>query len=398
MGCVLGGLLRLPVGVEVELVEREADGSFSVHARTAAGVVVCCPACAAPSARVKEVAGQTVARLAVVPVRVTWHKHRFWCDNDVCGQRVFTESGALAARGGTTVSAAAKDTAGHLVGDWLVPVDLAARAAGIAWHTAHDGFVGLAEAAGIEATAPAGPALADDVPATEGDGLAGEHPGPDPGPGLTRRSVHGPLPAVRALGIDDHRRGRPRYHRDPVTGRWVEDADRWQTGFYDSTAGHGLLGAVEGRTASQTAAWILAQPAPWWAGIDAVTIDMSTIYKSAARQALPHAMIAVDPFHVAQLANKAVGDVRRRITDQLRHRRGRATDPEYTIKDLLLRGPATLTDRGREKILTTLADLGGEEAFAIGAAWRAKNLLLDLLALSPARTGLATTRTDLNRA
>jgi len=72
--------------------------------------------------------------------------------------------------------------------------------------------------------------------------------------------------------------------------------------------------------------------------------------------------------------------------------------PEYTIKDLLLRGPATLTDRGREKILTTLAALGGDEAFAIGAALRAKNLLLDLLALSPARTGLATARTGITRA
>ncbi|MCL9759014.1 transposase [Frankia sp. AiPa1] len=125
---------------------------------------------------------------------------------------------------------------------------------------------------------------------------------------------------------------------------------------------------------------------------------MSTIYKSAARQALPAELLAVDPFHVAQLANKAVGDVRRRTTHEPRHRRGRASDPEYTIKGLLPGGPATLTDRGREKILTTLADLGGDEAFAIGAAWRAKNLPLDLLALSPARTGHATTRTDLNRA
>ncbi|MEX5638164.1 transposase, partial [Parafrankia sp. FMc2] len=123
-----------------------------------------------------------------------------------------------------------------------------------------------------------------------------------------------------------------------------------------------------------------------------------TTYQAAARVALPDAMIAVDPFHVAQLANRTVGDVRRRATHRLRRRRGRATDPEYQIKGLLLRGPATLTPTGRDRILTTLADLGGLACFEIGAAWRAKNLLLDLLALSPTRTGRATTRTDLNRA
>ncbi|WP_250280033.1 hypothetical protein [Frankia sp. Cppng1_Ct_nod] len=296
MGCVLGGLLRLPAGLEVELVEREADGSFCVHARTAPGVVVCCPRCEAPSGRVKEPAGQTVAHLAVVPVAVTWHKHRFWCDNDACDQVVFTEGGPLAARGGT-VSLSAKDTMGHLIGDWLVPVDVVTRAAGIGWHTAHGGFIALAASEGTVVTVPAaqagpGEATTDDDAGDDdrsgveagvgevGESAAGREGSFAGGRGTTpeRRSVTGPLPPVRVLGMDDHRRGRPRYHRDPVSGRWVEDADRWQTGFYDSRGGHGLLGAVEGRTAVGAAAWILAQPAPWRAAIEAVTIDMSTIY------------------------------------------------------------------------------------------------------------------------
>ncbi|OHV43426.1 hypothetical protein CC117_32675 [Parafrankia colletiae] len=132
----------------------------------------------------------------------------------------------------------------------------------------------------------------------------------------------------------------------------------------------------------------------------ATAIDMSTAYKAVARAALPHARLAVDPFHTAQLGNKAVSDVRRRVSHQLRHRRRRATDPEYTIKDLLLWGPGTLSDRGRRCILQTLTileDLDGDTAHALRTAWNAKNLLLELLALSPARTGLATTRTDIDR-
>ncbi|MCK9878114.1 transposase [Frankia sp. Ag45/Mut15] len=249
-----------------------------------------------------------------------------------------------------------------------VEVELVERAAGVSWHTAHRGFVAVAEEAGIVVTAPAAGTGPDGPVAdqeTTADGEAGR----------PVRSVSGPLPGVEVLGIDDHRRGRPRYQRDPLSGGWVADADRWQTGLFDSAGGHGLLGAVEGSTAAATVGWIEARPAAWRAGIRAVTIDMSTVYKAAARDALPHAMIAVDPFHVAQLANKAVGDVRRRVTHQLRDRRGRATDPEYTIRNLLVRGPGALSGNGR-----------------------AKNHLLDLLALSPTRTGRATTRTDVDRA
>lgn len=42
-GCALGGLLGLPAGVEVDLVERAADGSYTVHVVTAPEAGVCCP-------------------------------------------------------------------------------------------------------------------------------------------------------------------------------------------------------------------------------------------------------------------------------------------------------------------------------------------------------------------
>ncbi|WP_462188364.1 MULTISPECIES: hypothetical protein [unclassified Frankia] len=51
--------------------------------------------------------------------------------------------------------------------------------------------------------------------------------------------------------------------------------------------------------------------------------------------------------------------------------------PSTRSKDFSSGAPRTLTPAGRNRILTTLATLGGEAAFEIDAAWRAKNLLLE---------------------
>jgi hypothetical protein len=117
-----------------------------------------------------------------------------------------------------------------------------------------------------------------------------------------------------------------------------------------------------------------AQAPAWRAGITHVTIDMFTVYKSmvATGGLLPNTALTVAAFHVIQLARKMVGDVRRRVTFEHYRRRGRATDPEYTIKNLLVRGKERLSKRARDKLLCALADLG-EHGRQIGAAWRAKN-------------------------
>jgi transposase len=111
---------------------------------------------------------------------------------------------------------------------------------------------------------------------------------------------------------------------------------------------------------------------------------------------LPNASLIVDAFHVIQLANTMIGDVRHRVTFEHHRRRGRATDPEYTIKNLLVRGAEKLSHRARHKLLCTLAGLGGGPQ--VGTAWRAKELLRAAIALSPNRTGVATTGHQIRRA
>ena len=125
----------------------------------------------------------------------------------------------------------------------------------------------------------------------------------------------------------------------------MSDADRWQTVFVGSAGGHGLLGQVEGRAKAGVTAWLAAADPAWRAAVRYVSIDMSSVFRSAALSGLlPNARLVVDVFHATQLANKMVDDVRRRLTYQRYGRRGRSGDPEHDLKNPLRRGQAASTD------------------------------------------------------
>jgi transposase len=64
--------------------------------------------------------------------------------------------------------------------------------------------------------------------------------------------------------------------------------------------------------------------------------------KAAVRESLPHARLVVDRFHVAQLANNALTEVRRRVTLQARGRRGRKGNREWELRNRLTRSAARM--------------------------------------------------------
>ena len=64
-------------------------------------------------------------------------------------------------------------------------------------------------------------------------------------------------------------------------------------------------------------------------------MDGFTGFKSAAAEELPGATTVMDPFHVVHLAGNALDECRRRIQQELHHRRGRATDPLYKARRML---------------------------------------------------------------
>ena len=77
------------------------------------------------------------------------------------------------------------------------------------------------------------------------------------------------------------------------------------------------------------------QPDTWRERIEIVAMDGFTRFKSAAAEELPDARAVMDPFHVVHLTGNALDDCRRRIQQELHHRRGRGTDPLYKARRML---------------------------------------------------------------
>lgn len=327
--------------VVVDRVELDRDGCRVVHVRTAATSQVC-PSCATPSSSVKGWVSTEPRDVACpVPARLVWRKRRWRCQAPACRRSSFTESVAqIPSR--QRVTRRLRDAAGRAVVGGRT-VAQATREMGLSWPVVHASFVEHATA------------------------VLPEQPQP-----------------VAVLGIDETRRGAPRFALDPDTGVLEQIVDRWHTGFVDLTGDQGLLGQVEGRSSSDVGSWLAARTQQWREGVAVVAIDMCSAYRAAVAEHLPDATLVVDHFHVVQLANQMVSAVRRRVSATLRGRRVRKDDPEYGIRRRLLRNREDLTIEKFTDMWNRLIDLGqaGEE---ILAAWIAKEELRALLAL--ARTG-----------
>ena len=361
-------------GLAVTLVERSAAETLLVEVATAAETAAACPMCGVISTRVKEYVCTRPRDLPQGRTRteLVWRKRRWYCHESSCGRKSFTES-TPAVPPGARITTRLREHAGDLVVDGLcATVAAAGRMTGVSWPTAMDAVRAAAERVLDEA--------------------------PDP---------------VQVLGVDEVRRGRPRWRPaepappptpapqppvvpepvvpEPVTPEPVVPqretarartlADRWHVGFTDVGGGQGMLGQVEGRTADDVAYWLAQQTPAWRDRIRYVAIDMCTVFVAAIRRYLPHATIVVDHFHVVKLANDTVAEVRRRIATQLRGRRGRKTDPEYTVRNLLRRNHEDLSDTAFAKLWNTLVDLE-DPGLTILKTWIAKEELRRLLALA----------------
>lgn len=160
---------------------------------------------------------------------VRWHKTRWPCREDYCARSSFTEAITQVPPWARTTMRL-RTQVGAAIGDAGRAVAEVAAAHGVSWPTAHRAFVAHAEA------------------------LLGE---PEP---------------VRVLGIDETRRGKPRWTQCPDTSRWVR-VDPWDTGFVDLDGDQGLLGRREGRTSAAVMDWLSERSPAFRNAIEFVAIE-----------------------------------------------------------------------------------------------------------------------------
>ena len=134
---------------------------------------------------------------------------------------------------------------------------------------------------------------------------------------------------VCVIGVDEH------------VWRHTPDGDKYVTVILDLTpirdrsGPSRLLDMIPGRSKQVFKTWLASRPDTWRERIEIVAMDGFTGFKSAAAEELPDARAVMDPFHVVHLAGDALDECRRRIQQELHHRRGRATDPLYKARRML---------------------------------------------------------------
>lgn len=129
---------------------------------------------------------------------------------------------------------------------------------------------------------------------------------------------------------------------------------------------HQILEILPSRDFTDVAKWVHAQPGSWKGNIRYGALDMSPTYAAVYTVTLPRAKQVVDAFHLVQLANRALDEIRRRVQREQTGHRGRVKDPLFRARRLLLAGEERLSAAAQERLasLLTLGDPGGEVAIA----------------------------------
>ena len=324
-------LFNLP-GYRVLSVVRDGSGHRSVTVETEE-TEAACPSCGVLSSAVHQ---RTLQRIRDVGfdglVTVLWHKKRWRCAESACRRRSFTEhTEQVPPRARLTARLAARVL--EAVTGEVRAVDRVAAEHGLSWPTVARLLAGAYRA------------LAD-----------------------------GPVRLCRALGIDEHRFRSVRWFRGE-DGKW-ERVEPWSVLFTDLDSG-AVLGVVDGRDGKAVRGWLETRPRWWRHRVHVVAIDPSAAFRAALHPLLPKAKVAVDHFHLVKLGNDMVTAVRRRCAWETRDRRGRAVDPAWAHRILLVRGADTLSERGRAKLVHVLAV--DDPTNEIGAAWGIKEQLRTLL-------------------
>ena len=254
------------------------------------------------------------------PARLVWRKQRWRCTG--CGRCWCDENPEIGATRCALTTRAAR-WATLQVGRYGRAVSDVARDLGCGWHTVMDAVVVIGEQ------------LID-------------HPDR--------------IGRVTAIGLDETlfcRRGRFR-------------TQSWSTQIVDVRRGQ-LLDVVPGRDSVEPCHWLTERDEAWRAGIEWATLDLSASYRSVYDTMLPDAVQVADPFHVVQLANRALDECRRRVQNDTLGHRGRKHDPLYRARRRLTIARERLSADQHERLMGLLR--AGDPRREVWFAWNAKEVV-----------------------
>lgn len=307
-------------------------GQRRIHVETS--IESGCPSCGVIGTRRHSRRKQRIRDIPLAgPVEVLWSKRRFFCDEPECPRQTFSESTAEVPRRARSTRRLQDALVSAVIGSGRAATETAA-AFGVSWW-------------------------------------------------LVQRALNNAmheLPDVntlqpKRLGIDEHRFRSVRYFKDPETNAWKR-YEPWMTTIVDLDTGQ-VLGVVDGRDSRGVGDWLFARPLDWRLGVEVVAIDPSAAFRKALRMWLPRTAVSVDAFHMVMLGNNMLTEVRQRLTQETKGRRGRSGDPVWANRLLLLRASETLSDRARNR-LQTVFDVD-DPTGKLKAAWDVKEQLRALL-------------------
>jgi transposase len=196
---------------------------------------------------------------------------------------------------------------------------------------------------------------------------------------------------VVADQIDDSRLDQ--LYRIGVDEVFYRKPHRFLTVVADHDRDGSVVWAKEGRDAETLKAFYDELGAERAARLQAVSLDLGSAYEKATRKAVPHARQCVDPFHVVQLANKAIDQGRRwawnlerRVNPKQKRPVGRppkgSSPPQDTPRFIkhtrwaLLKDPNNLSEDQRQVL-----DRLRRERSVLYRCWQLKEALRDLYRL-----------------
>lgn len=251
-----------------------------------------------------------------VRVVLKWHKHRLKCVNTKCKVKSWTVTDHRIAAKNCLLTTRCAKWATEQVGRGRAVSDVA-RELGCDWHTINN------------------------VVTLYGEALLKAD---------TKRVTHS-----TAIGLDET--------------SFVKRSNAFQREYVTTVADvehHQIIDILPTRDYREVAAWVHTQSNSWKQKIRYGALDMSAAYAAVYSVTLPNAKQVVDAFHLVQLANRKLDQIRRRVQQQNKGHRGRKNDPLYRIRRSLLKGEEKLSDEAAVRLesLLLLGDPDGEVAIA----------------------------------